>query len=207
MKKLIALTLTLVMLFTVSLAFAMTLEPINTEIEGLAGATINATVGEYNEDTRTFLVTLYDDDRYEIDKVEKLAVGDTLLAGGRLHTVKETKETEDGEIMIVCEDGDEIVFVQVGDDQFIAESTSDNRRYMHAFAELHLPAAEGIVYEDNSNPDLEAKPVLAEGLEAVLKAKAEKEETSNGFDFYATVITLNGKLEIERIHQDYDVAQ
>lgn len=207
MKKLIALTLALVMLLTVSLAFAMTLEPKNTVIESLAGATINATVGEYNEDTKTFLVTLYDDDQYEIDKVEKLAAGDTLLAGGRIHTVKETKETEDGGIMIVCEDGEEIVFVQVGDDHFTAESTFDNRRFMHAFAELHLPAAEGIVYEDNSNPEPEAKPVLAEGLEAILKAKAEKEETSIGFDFYATVITLNEKLEIERIHQDFDVAQ
>ena len=31
--------------------------------------------------------------------------------------------------------------------------------------------------------------------------------TSIGFDFYATVITLNENMEIEVIHQDYDVAQ
>ena len=41
----------------------------------------------------------------------------------------------------------------------------------------------------------------------VLKIKAEKEPTSIGFDFYATVITLNENMEIEVIHQDYDVAQ
>ena len=31
--------------------------------------------------------------------------------------------------------------------------------------------------------------------------------TGIGFDFYATVITLNENMEIEVIHQDYDVAQ
>ncbi len=45
------------------------------------------------------------------------------------------------------------------------------------------------------------------GLEEILKIKAEKEETSIGFDYYATLIELNGNLEIVRIHQDYDVAQ
>ncbi len=45
------------------------------------------------------------------------------------------------------------------------------------------------------------------GLEEILKAKAEKEETSIGFDFYATKVTLNENLEIVLIHQDYDVAQ
>ncbi len=48
---------------------------------------------------------------------------------------------------------------------------------------------------------------MTEGLENILKIKAEKEESSIGFDFYATVITLNENMEIEVIHQDYDVAQ
>ena len=44
-------------------------------------------------------------------------------------------------------------------------------------------------------------------LEEILKVKAEKEETSIGFDFYATTVTLNEKLEIVKIHQGFDVAQ
>ena len=48
---------------------------------------------------------------------------------------------------------------------------------------------------------------MTEGLENILKIKAEKEENSIGFDYYATVITLNSNMEIEVIHQDFDVAQ
>ena len=88
----------------------------------------------------------------------------------------------------------------------IAQSTFDDRRYMHAFMVLELPAAEGILYEDNSDPE-KAEAVVTTDLEEILKIKAEKEETSIGFDFYATVIELNDDMEIVRIHQDYDVAQ
>ena len=48
---------------------------------------------------------------------------------------------------------------------------------------------------------------MTTGLENILKIKAVKEETSNGFDFYATIIELNDEMEIVRIHQDFDVAQ
>ena len=48
---------------------------------------------------------------------------------------------------------------------------------------------------------------VTEGLENILAVKAEKEENSNGLDFYATIITLNENMEIEVIHQDFDVAQ
>ena len=51
------------------------------------------------------------------------------------------------------------------------------------------------------------KIIIKESLDAILKVKAEKEETSNGFDFYATTVTLNENLEIVKIHQDFDVAQ
>ena len=75
-----------------------------------------------------------------------------------------------------------------------------------AFAVLTLPVAEGLVYEDASDPEQpEAK--VTTGLEDILKIKAEKEENSNGFDYYATIIELNSNLEIVRIHQDFDVAQ
>ena len=206
MKKTAALILTAVMIFTASLAMAKTVEPESTETDGLAGTTIHATVGEYDEQSRTFTVTLYDDDCFDIDDVEKLKAGDVLLAGGRLYTVREKTEEENGDRLAVTEDGYEIVFYQVGDDDMIAQSTEDDRRYMHAFAILHLPAAADIRYEDNSDPDRE-DAVVTEGLENILAVKAEKEKTSIGFDFYATIITLNENMEIEVIHQDYDVAQ
>ncbi len=206
MRKLSAIILAAVLCLTVSFAAAKTVEPDDTEYERLAGIVVNATVGEYRAESGTFTVTLYEDDRYDIEDIESMAAGDTLLAGGSLYKIKEKTEDDSGDIMAVTEDGWEIVFVQVGDDGMIAMSTDDDRRYMHAFSVLYLPAAEGIVYEDNSDPET-AEPVVTAGLEDILKIKAEKEETSIGFDFYATVIELNDDLEIVRIHQDYDVAQ
>ncbi len=205
MKKAASLILAAVMIFAASIAAAKTVEPESTETNGLPGVTVHATVGEYDAQTKTFTVTLYDDDRFDISKIEKLEAGDTLLAGGRLYRVKEKTETDD-DFMVVTEDGYEIVFVQVGDDGMIAQSTDDDRRYMHAFSILHLSAAAAIRYEDNSDPDKE-EAVITEGLESILKIKAEKEANSIGFDFYATIITLNENMEIEVIHQDFDVAQ
>jgi len=206
MKKMVSLILAAVMVFAVSLAAAKTVEPESTETNGLAGTTIHATVGEYDAQTKTFKVILYDDDRFDIDGIEKLEVGDTLVAGGRVYKVKEKTEEENGDILVVTEDGYEIVFYQVGDDSMIAQSTDDDRRYMHAFGILNLPAAAAIRYEDNSDPD-KAEADVTEGIENILKIKAEKEESSIGFDFYATIITLNEDMEIEVIHQDFDVAQ
>ena len=48
---------------------------------------------------------------------------------------------------------------------------------------------------------------MTKGLDDILKIKAEKEKTSIGFHYYATIIELNDAMEIVRIHQDYDVAQ
>ena len=206
MKKTVSLILAAVMILTASMAAAVTVEPESTETNGLAGVTVHATVGEYDTQTKTFRVTLYDDDRFAVDNIEKLEAGDTLLAGGWLYSVKEKTEEENGDFTVLTEDGYEIVFFQVGDGDMIARSTDDDRRYMHAFSILHLPAAAAIRYEDNSDPD-KAEAVITEGLDDILKIKAEKETTSIGFDFYATVITLNENMEIEVIHQDYDVAQ
>ena len=206
MKKLTALILAIALMLTAGLALAKTVEPDDTEYERLAGMVVNATVGEYNQDTKTFTVTLYEDDCFDIEDLEKMEAGDTLLAGERVYKVKEKKEDENENIIVITEDGEEIVFVQVGDDHTTAESIEDNRRYMHAFAILHLPAAENIVYEDNSDPEKE-EAAVTKGLEEILKIKAEKEQNSIGFDFYATIIELNDNMEIVRIHQDFDVAQ
>ena len=206
MKKTVFLILAAVMILTASIAAAKTVEPESTETDGLAGVTVHATVGEYDAQTKTFTGTLYDDDRFDIDNIEKLEAGDTLLAGGRLYRVKEKTEEESGDILIATEDGYEIVFFQVGDEDMIAQSTDDDRRYMHAFSILPLPPAAAIRCEDNSDPEKE-EPVVTRGLENILKVKAEKEANSIGFDFYATIITLNENMEIEVIHQDFDVAQ
>ena len=110
MKKIASLILAAMMIFTFSPATAKTVEPESTETNGLAGTTIHATVGEYDAQAKTFTVTLYDDDRFDIDKIEKLEAGDTLLAGGRVYQVREKTEDESGDIMVVTADGEEIVF-------------------------------------------------------------------------------------------------
>ncbi len=206
MKKTVSLILAAVITFTVSFTMAKTIEPESTETNGLAGVTVHAAIGGYDMLTKTFTVTLYDDDRFDIDHIEKMETGDTLLAGGWLYKVKEKTEEESGDILVVAEDGAEIVFFQVGDANMAAQSTDDDRRYMHAFSILHLPAAASIRYEDNSDPEKE-EAVVTEGLENILKVKAEKEVNSNGFNYYATIISLSENMEIEVIHQDYDVAQ
>ena len=205
MKKLTALVMALALMVTAGAAMAAVVEPDDTDIEHFAGLTVNATVGAYDENSKTFKVTLYDFDRYDIDDVERAQVGDILLADGRLFKITEKTENPSGEILFKTEDGYEIYFEQVGEG-LEARLMDDDRMLMHAFAVLDLPLADGAVYEDNSDPDLE-KAVTYTGLDEILKIKKEKEETSIGFDFYSTVINLNSNLEIERIHQNYDVAQ
>ncbi len=206
MKKLTSLILVVMMLLAAVPVLAWTMEPEETEEEYLAGMVINATVGEYNAADGTFTVTLYADDSFDVEDVEKLAAGDVFLAGGDVYTVREKSEDEYGDLVVVTESGEEIEFVQIGDDHMSAQFQEDGRRCMHAFAVLRLPVADVIIYEDNSDPERDAAEV-AYGLEDILKIKAEKEETSIGFDFYSTVIEINAKLEIVRIHQDYDPAQ
>lgn len=205
-KKMAAFVLAVVMVFTVSLALAKTVEPEDPETERLAGKTLNATVGEYIDSLNAFRVTVYEGDRFDGDDIGSLAAGDILLADGRPYTVKEMSAAPDGEPMAVTEDGMEIVFVRDGD-EYTAHYTDDDRLCMHAVAVVLLAPAEGMVYEDNSDPDLDAEMKVTNSLEEILKIKAEKEENSIGFDFYATTVTLNDRLEIVKIHQNYDVAQ
>ena len=206
MKKAVSLVLAVLMLFTVSLAMAKTVEPESSETDGLAGVMVHATVGEYDPQTGTFKVTFYEHDSFDVEDIGKLEAGDILVTGGWLYKVKEKAEDESGDITVVTEEGEEFVFYQIGDDHMAAQSITDNRQQMHAFSILHLPAAAAIRYEDDSDPE-KTEAVVTEGLENILKVKEEKEATSIGFDFYATTVTLNDAMEIEVIHQDYDVAQ
>ncbi len=208
MKKLVSLALALAMVLTLSLAFAKTVEPEDNDIEQFAASTVHATVGEYDAVLGSFTVTVYDYDRFDPEKTAGLAVGDTVLAGGYLCRITGVR-TEDGTTFYACDDGEELYFEKAsdGEDDLICRSTMDDRIYMRVVTVLHLPAAEGIVYEDNTDPEPDAKMITVEGLEAVLKAQADKIENSIGFDSYATTITLNENLEIVKIHQNFDVAQ
>ncbi len=187
--------------------FGKTVEPEGTETERLAGATVHATIGAYNEEDGTFTVILYKEDRYDGDDAERLQAGDILLAGGRRLTVQK-KGSLDGLILITSDNGEEILFVPAADDddELIAQSTDDDRIYMHAFCILHLPPAADILLEDWSDPERNG-PEILHGLEEILRFKAETEENSNGLSCYATTVTLNGGLEIESIRRVYDVAQ
>lgn len=205
LQKLVSLLLIAALSLASASALAGVLAPDDTDYEDLAGVTVNATVGAFNEADQTFEVTLYADDLFEIDDVEKLAAGDILLAGGQRFVITEKSVNEFDEVVAKCDAGWDIIFSPVGDDKMIAMIAEDDRRFMHVFAVLHLPAAAGITLEDASDP--EGDPIVTTGLEEILKIKQEKETNSNGLDFYATVITLNNQLEIERIHQDFDVAQ
>ena len=205
-RRLVSFILAVITACTVFPALAKTVEPDGPEEGRIAGKTVHATVGEYVDYLNAFRVTVYENDRFDEDETDSLEAGDILLADGRPYTVKEMAKAPDGELMAVTADGLEIVFVKNGDG-YSAHFTDDDRQCMHAVAVLFLPAAADIVYEDNSDPEPDAQMKTAEGLEAVLAAKAEKEENSIGFDFYATTVTLNDKLEIVKIHQDFDVAQ
>jgi len=208
MKKLISMMLVMMMVFSLSMAFAKTVEPGSTRINHLAGATVNATVGAYNQDTKTFTVTVYDCDRYDSESTAALETGDTVLAGGDLYRITGSKELY-GSIIYECEGGEEIDLENAYDysEDLIVRSTMDDRIFMNAVTVLHLPVAEGIIFEDNSDPDLDAEIKVYEGLEEILKIQAEKEETSNGLNYYATSITLDDQLEIVKIRLNYDVAQ
>ena len=207
MKKLISLILAVIMVLGASLAMAKTVEPEGADIERLARRTVHATVGNYDADSKTFTVTVYENDHFDDDDVRKLAVGDVILAGGSLHTIKAIDKL-DGDDLFVCDDGEDIYFTRSmdDDDELIARTTMDDRIFMRAIAIVKLPAAEGIVYEDNTNPDLDEKAVIHEGLENVLNAQKKMETESIGFDYYSTTITLNENLEIVKIHQDFDVS-
>lgn len=206
MKHLTALILALALALTATAALAQTWEPVETAPQSLAGATVSATIGAFNEETETFLVTLYENDCFTQQQVEELAVGDTLVAGGRLYKVTE-KGTLDESILICCDNGEEIYFYATDDENLLtARSTDDDRIFMHAFRVMHLPAAADIALEDWSDPEME-EPAVTHGLENVLKVKAEKEAFSIGLYYYATTITLNENLEIANVHVAYDVAQ
>ena len=69
MKKLVSLILAVIMVLGVSLAMAKTVEPEGADIERLARRTVHATVGNYDADSKTFTVTVYENDHFDDDDV------------------------------------------------------------------------------------------------------------------------------------------
>lgn len=206
-KILVSLMLAVMMVLGVATAFAITLEPDDTEVDRLAGATVHATVGPYDQDTHTFTLTVYDCDRYDQDDVARLKVGDSVLAGGWIYVITGTEQLDDI-LVFKCENGEEIYFDRAydDDDDMIARSTFDDRIFMHVVNEVHLSVAENIILEDDSDPEGTA-PLVYTGLKDLLAVQAEKEENSIGLDFYATTVTINRNLMVEKIHVAFDVAQ
>ena len=204
-RKTACFVLALALAFVCCAAMAKTVEPAGSWNAVMEGLTVHATVGKYSEITGTFEVTMYEPDQFTAEAVESLAAGDVLLADGRAYTVKEMTAAPDGEPMAVTDGGFEIIFDK-NEDGYSARYSDDDRLCMHAFRKLYLAPSPIIIYEDNSDPETD-EPKVTEGLENILKIKAEKEETSIGFDFYATTVTLGENLQILRIRQDFDVAQ
>lgn len=182
-------------------------------VEDLACATIHATIDEYYEDDHSFKVILYDYDSHKSEDIMRLAVGDIIIVGGSTYIVKEITNTEyDGEIKVIMEDNTEVIFTEGTSGNMLALSPDDDRLFMHVYSILYLKVAPDIVYEDDSDPDNWDKPecdrvIVIKDLNEILKIKEKKEMYGIGFNFYATTITLNDRLEISKIHQDYDVAQ
>lgn len=205
MKKLTALILAAMMIFAACAALAGTVEYEIPEVGKLAGSTVHATVGAYHAEDNTFEVTVYGYDTFTPEAAANATVGDTVLAGGVLHQIRGTEMA--GDTLYYDCDGEQFCFDRLEDGTVIARSADDDRIFMHVIAVLRLPAAAGIILEDNSDPDLDAQMKVIEGLDEILKVQAEKEAYSIGFDFYATTVTLNEALEIVKIHQDFDVAQ
>ena len=81
-KKTAAFVMAAAMALSCSLALARTVEPEDPKLERVAGKTVNATVGEYDEFSKAFKVIVYENDRFDDDDVERLAAGDILLVGG-----------------------------------------------------------------------------------------------------------------------------
>ena len=208
MKKLTALVLALALALSVSLAFAGRVEPDVEHYDKLGGTTFNATVGDYDPTYNTFTLYVTAYEKFDKEDVDKLAVGDIILAGGWIYKIQEINES-DGYKVFLTEDYAEIYFDTLtgedGDD-LVARNMLNGKIYTNVVAVLHLPVAADIVLEDDSDPDLEAQPIVTKGLEEILKVKAEKDE-GTGLDGYATTVTVNENMEIVKIHQGYDVTQ
>ena len=174
--------------------------------EDIAGKTIHATVGDYFEESKSFAVTLYDNDMFETESIKKLVVGDTLILGGMRDTVTGISISSDGDIVATMKNGGNITFFHEDDNYVTAYNTDICRQYMHVIAEFYLSVANDIFYEDYTDPE-RTDPIVTSGLEDILEIKAERERISIGFDYYATTITINEELEISVISQGYDVAQ
>lgn len=208
MKKLTALVLALALALSVSLAFAGQVEPEVHGVKKLSDTSFNATVGEYDPNYKTFTLYVTAAEQFKKADVEKLAVGDTLVVGGWPYKVQEIKET-DGYKVYVTDDFGEIYFDtldEVDSDHLVARSLMNGKVFSNVVTILYLKATEDMVFEDDSEPDLNAQMKVVNGLQDFLAVKTTLDADNRLFGD-ATTITVNENMEITKIHLAYDVTQ
>ncbi len=204
-KKITALLVALALMISATCAFAATLEPEEAKLEKLAGATFNASVMEFYPEDHSFRVTVFENERFEKEDVEKLQPGDIVLVDGLRNKVASIEKDADGYFTVRTESGEEYYFTPVGD-EFSVNNVIDDRPGVRIVTEVYLPLATDCVLEDNS--DLEAtEPRISKGEEEILKAKEILEKDSNGLNYSSTTVTVNQNLEITHITRNYDVSQ
>lgn len=204
-KKLTALFVALAIMISATCAFAATLEPEEAKLEKLSGATFNASVMEFHPEDQSFRVTVFENEMFEKEDVEKLQAGDLVVVDGFRKKVASVNKEEDGAILMTTDSGEEYYFTPSGDEMSVTNAI-DDRTGMRIVTEVYLPLAKDCVLEDKS--DLEAaEPKVSKGAEEIMKAKEALEKDSIGLDYYATTVSVNENLEITHITRNYDVSQ
>ena len=195
--------LAVVMLLTATAALAQTVEPIQELMpESLAGHTFTATLKTYDTEIECFPAVFYEKDTYKKEEVESLKVGDALVFCDGEHIISNIGKSPMDTLELQFEDGEEILLDENEDGTFSARMSTDDMECMHIQDEWNLKPAADIVLIDRSYIEKD-EPVTVNGLEAILKLQAQREEESIGFDYTVTTIELNENSEIAVIHVAY----
>ena len=141
-------------------------------------------------------------DTYKKEEVESLKVGDVLVFCDGEHTISNIGKSPMDTLELQFEDGEEILLDENEDGTFSARMSTDDMECMHIQDEWNLKPAADIVLIDRSYIEKD-EPVTVNGLEAILKLQAQREEGSIGFDYTVTTIELNENSEIAVIHVAY----
>ena len=202
--KILAVLLAVMMLLTTTAALAQTVEPIQELMpESLAGQTFTATLKTYDAEIECFPAVFYERDTYRKEDIESLKVGDVLVFCDGEHRISNIGKSPMDTVELRFEDGEEILLdEEEEEDTFSARMSTDDMECMHIQDEWNLKPAADIVLIDRSYIEKD-EPVTVNGLEAILKLQAQREEESIGFDYTVTTIELNENSEIAVIHVAY----
>ena len=202
-RRVCASLLAVMILLTAAAALAQTVEPIQELMpESLAGQTFTATLKTYDAEIECFPAVFYEKDTYKKEEVESLKVGDVLVFCDGEHTISNIGKSPMDTLELQFEDGEEILLDENEDGTFSARMSTDDMECTHIQDEWNLKPAADIVLIDRSYIEKD-EPVTVNGLEAILKLQAQREEESIGFDYTVTTIELNENSEIAVIHVAY----